>query len=275
MSLDINGEGQDGHLFYPYKCDLSSSEEIDAMFNWIKETFGRLDVTLCNAGVLGAGSLSLYVCVFVNLFNGTCCQFSRATPLHFYRQKPADWHKMMSINVIAASHCAQRSTELMSGTGDIIFMNRCFHQFGRKSCEQPSFAFSICGHIDPKNPETAFYYVTKHALTTLVEAWRREVQIIGSKGRKIRVGSICPGLVETEVLQAAMPDKPEMSKMIFDSFPSLKAQDIADLVDDMLGAPEHVQMQDLIVMHVQTDTKNMAHREGKPKSKAGTENTQM
>ena len=59
MSLDLNKPGV-ADLFYPYKCDLNSTEDIDTMFNWIKETFGCLDVTICNAGILGLGSLSTY-----------------------------------------------------------------------------------------------------------------------------------------------------------------------------------------------------------------------
>ena len=77
------------------------------------------------------------------------------------------------------------------------------------------------------------------------------------------------------MVQAAMPNQPEMSKWIFDTFPSLKSEDMADVVDEMLGAPDHVQMQDLKVTHVLTDSKSMADQEGNPMGKRENEDAQM
>lgn len=36
------------------KCDVASVEEVLAAFQWVRETFGRLDVLVNNAGILKA-----------------------------------------------------------------------------------------------------------------------------------------------------------------------------------------------------------------------------
>ena len=66
----------------------------------------------------------------------------------------------------------------------------------------------------------------------------------------IRVGSISPGMTETEIVLATFPENPEMSKEMFSKYPSLKSEDIAELVENILLLPEHVQFQDLKVTHV-------------------------
>jgi NAD(P)-dependent dehydrogenase (short-subunit alcohol dehydrogenase family) len=78
-------------------------------------------------------------------------------------QTPEDWRKMSDINVISASYSAQLASKIMLEkhvSGNIIFIN------------------SMAGHIENDNPMTAFYNSTKHALTTLIEAWRVEVSIM-------------------------------------------------------------------------------------------------
>jgi NADP-dependent 3-hydroxy acid dehydrogenase YdfG len=40
-------------LLFPYKCDLSNEEEINAMYKWIEENpkLGKIDVCIPNAGL--------------------------------------------------------------------------------------------------------------------------------------------------------------------------------------------------------------------------------
>ena len=75
---------------------------------------------------------------------------------------------------------------------------------------------------------------------------------MAAKGlNQVRIGSISPGLVETEIVKAAFPqDHGQFSRQIFSTFPSLKPEDIADLVENLLVTPQHVQLQDLQVTHV-------------------------
>lgn len=55
---------------------------------------------------------------------------------------------------------------------------------------------------------------------------------------------------------AAFPDNPGFSKHIFASYPNIKVEDMADLVDYLLETSEHVQMQDLKVTHVHSGIMN-------------------
>ena len=81
---------------------------------------------------------------------------------------------------------------------------------------------------------------------------------IAEKGlNQVRIGSISPGLVETEIVKAAFPqDHGQFSRQIFSTFPSLKPEDIADLVENLLVTPQHVQLQDLQVTHVLSGMQN-------------------
>ncbi|XP_033606975.1 farnesol dehydrogenase-like [Cryptotermes secundus] len=81
------------------------------------------------------------------------------------------------------------------------------------------------------------FSASKHAVTALTEGLRRELVNLKSK---IRVTSLSPGLVRTEM----PPEK------FLDTCPSLNPEDIADGVLYVLGVPPHVQIHELIIMPV-------------------------
>lgn len=199
-------------LFYPYKCDMVQDKEIKDMFDWIKQ---HKDL----------GSLEV-----------TVCNAGMAVYKSLLEASPQDLQLMSNVNVISASYCAQLSVDLMTkndsgGSGTIIFVG------------------SVLGHMITEDVISYFYTVTKHALSCLAETWRQQVVVQGNN--KIRVASINPGLVETEVILAAVPDDPEFSKFIFETIPNLKDTDIVDMIVNILAPDQNVQMQDLTVSHVQ------------------------
>lgn len=122
-------------LLHPYKCDLTSFQEIKAMMEWIEHTFGDLRVVINNAGVMMYGPL--------------------------LKQTPQDWTAMMDVNLIAVSYITQLATGKIMLTQerplDVIFIN------------------SMAGHVQNDNPMTAMYNAGKYALTGLIEQWRREL----------------------------------------------------------------------------------------------------
>ncbi|GFG29130.1 hypothetical protein Cfor_12656 [Coptotermes formosanus] len=122
--------------------------------------------------------------------------------------------KMLDVNVLGLSVCTKQAFQSMKergvDDGHIIHIN------------------SIWGHVPP-GEIYAMYCATKHAVTALTEGLRREIIKLKSK---IRVTSLSPGLVKTE-----MPPK-EM----LESRPALDAEDIADSVLYVLGTPPHVQV---------------------------------
>ena len=62
-------------------------------------------------------------------------------------------------------------------------------------------------------------------------------QLLTKSDGSIRVGSISPGLVRTEIVKAAFPDQPGFSDQIYSTFPCLEAEDLADLIDYLLSNP--------------------------------------
>ena len=88
-----------------------------------------------------------------------------------------------------------------------------------------------------------FYAATKFAVRALTEALRKELK---ETGRKIRVGSISPGFVETEFHQVYLRD-PEAAGEVYSRFKVLEPADIARLARQLLEAPEHVEIHDVLL----------------------------
>ncbi|GFG29135.1 hypothetical protein Cfor_12660, partial [Coptotermes formosanus] len=135
---------------------------------------------------------------------------------------------MLDVNVLGLSVCTKQAFQSMKergvDDGHIIHINRL------NSLKSLRFALSInvAGHVPPGD-SVAMYFATKHAVTALTEGLRREIIKLKSK---IRVTSLSPGLVKTE-----MPPKE-----FLENHPALNAEDIADGVLYVLGTPPHVQV---------------------------------
>ncbi|KAF5288879.1 hypothetical protein FQA39_LY03758 [Lamprigera yunnana] len=97
------------------------------------------------------------------------------------------------------------------------------------------------------------YCATKYSVTAAVEALRVELNGIKSK---IKVSSVSPGYVKTEILDACARVQPEM-KPFFETFDddsvSLSPEDIADMLIFLLSTAPHVQVHDLMVRPVGED----------------------
>jgi 3-hydroxy acid dehydrogenase/malonic semialdehyde reductase len=63
----------------------------------------------------------------------------------------------------------------------------------------------------------------------------------------IKVSSISPGMVETEFSEVRLKDK-EAAKKVYDGLIPLTPDDIADTVDFILSRPDHVNINDIIIM---------------------------
>lgn len=78
------------------------------------------------------------------------------------------------------------------------------------------------------------------------EVIRQELNYL--KKDKIRVSSLSPGMVKTEIIEAS--GNHEMSEKIYKMWPSLKSEDISQGVLYILGTPPHVQVYELILKPV-------------------------
>ncbi|XP_053687359.1 farnesol dehydrogenase-like [Sabethes cyaneus] len=97
---------------------------------------------------------------------------------------------------------------------------------------------SIAGHQVPNFPGINIYPASKHAVTAITETMRHELR---TEGTKIKVTSISPGAVRTEIL-------PEI--MLTSEVPLLKSEDIAEAVLYAVGTPPHVQVHELTIKPV-------------------------
>ncbi|GFG32642.1 hypothetical protein Cfor_04747, partial [Coptotermes formosanus] len=133
-----------------------------------------------------------------------------------------EWRNMLDVNVLALSVCTREAlrslNERNKDEGHVIHIN------------------SIAGHYNLSTPGFHMYSATKHAVTALTEGLRVELV---SQGSKIRVTSISPGLVDTELLRAGA--KSLDPEELFTRLPSLKPSDVADAVVYVLSTPSNVQ----------------------------------
>nr|CAD7204958.1 unnamed protein product [Timema douglasi] len=206
--LSVELKGAPGKL-HAFKGDASKEEDILAAFDWIKKNLGRIDVLVNNAGVLYTTSLT----------DG----------------ETSHWKQIFDLNVLGLSICTREAFKLMKekgvDDGHIIHINRY-----NLSLIKESILGHKLGGLDGLIPYTA----SKHAVTVLTEGLRRELVQLGSK---IRVTSISPGSVDTDMLRAALTEGVEPP-------PALHSEDIAGAVIYALGAPQHVQIHEVTIKPV-------------------------
>ncbi|XP_057657857.1 farnesol dehydrogenase-like [Diorhabda carinulata] len=105
---------------------------------------------------------------------------------------------------------------------------------------------SIGGHRLPHRPVLNLYPPSKHALTALTESLRRE---LAQSGSKIRVTSLSPGMVDTELRQAGTAEKrvDDSTYKALTMVPMLKSADVADAAVYILSTPTSVNIAELII----------------------------
>lgn len=92
-------------------------------------------------------------------------------------------------------------------------------------------------------PRGNVYCASKHAVDALNHAMRIDLNAHG-----IRVGSVNPGLVETEFSEVRFKGDKDRAKTVYEGYKPLTAADIADIVHFVLTRPYRVNIADLVVM---------------------------
>ncbi len=87
------------------------------------------------------------------------------------------------------------------------------------------------------------YCASKHAVDALTKSMRIDLNPYG-----IRVGSVSPGLVETEFSLVRFRGDQQRSKAVYEGYQPLLAEDIADAIVYMLSRPSHVQIADMVIL---------------------------
>ncbi len=90
-------------------------------------------------------------------------------------------------------------------------------------------------------PKGNVYCASKHAVLAITEGMRIDLNPFG-----IKVGSINPGLVETEFSQVRFKGD-AIADNVYKGYKALQAKDIADIIYFAVSRPSHVNIADLLV----------------------------
>ncbi len=105
-------------------------------------------------------------------------------------------------------------------------------------------------------PNGNVYCATKHAVRALSQAMRLELVPYG-----IRTTLIAPGAADTEFSLVRFKGDSQRADSVYQGFEPLTAQDIADTVSYVLSAPEHVDLQDILIMPAAQASATVFHKE--------------
>nr|NP_001036313.1 uncharacterized protein Dmel_CG40485, isoform B [Drosophila melanogaster]NP_001303574.1 uncharacterized protein Dmel_CG40485, isoform C [Drosophila melanogaster]AOQ12468.1 CG40485-PB [synthetic construct]AAR88537.1 RH03309p [Drosophila melanogaster]ALI51162.1 uncharacterized protein Dmel_CG40485, isoform C [Drosophila melanogaster]EAL24569.1 uncharacterized protein Dmel_CG40485, isoform B [Drosophila melanogaster] len=179
------------------QCDVSDVSSVNAVFDAVQGDLGNVDILINNAGKLSGGQL-------LTMSVDTVQQ-------------------MLQTNVMGVVYCTQRAFESMrqrQSKGHVVLIN------------------SIVGHyifnpLPGSQQELNMYPATKHAITALTELFRQEMRDFKTK---VKVTSISPGLVDTELVP-----------LDYKGLPMLQAEDVANAIMYVLSTPPHVQVHELTI----------------------------
>ena len=134
-----------------------------------------------------------------------------------------DWDQMIDTNVKGLLYATKSFLHLMPDGGHIVNIG------------------SIAGK--EVYPGGNVYCASKHAVDALNRAMR-----IDLLERRIRVSQVAPGLADTEFSIVRFKGDTEKAKKVYEGLVPLYAQDIADAVSFILSRPEHVCINDMVIM---------------------------
>lgn len=87
------------------------------------------------------------------------------------------------------------------------------------------------------------YCATKYAVRALTQGMRLDLL-----GTMVRCSTVDPGMVETEFSEVRFRGDSERAEAVYQNFPPLKAEDIAETVLFCATRPPHVNIQEILVM---------------------------
>ncbi len=186
------------------EADVADAPRAAAAVDDVVARLGRLDTVVNNAGLMLIGDAA--------------------------RADPADWDKMLSVNVqgllyvtrASLPHLIAAAADSPRGVADVVNIS------------------STAGRV--ARPGTAVYALTKFGVGAFSEALRQEVL-----GQRVRVGLVEPGTVQTEItnnLPAA--DRESLEQRTADMV-KLEPVDIADAVTYMITRDRRVAVNEILV----------------------------
>ena len=136
-----------------------------------------------------------------------------------------DWEKMIDTNIKGLLYISRAVLPMMvkNGKGHIINIG------------------SIAGK--EVYPNGNVYCGTKHAVDAITKGMR-----IDAVKHGIRVSQVAPGAVETEFSVVRFHGDKEKADAVYKGFQALKPEDVADAVFYIANTPQHVNINDLVIM---------------------------
>ncbi|XP_003699642.1 farnesol dehydrogenase [Megachile rotundata] len=183
---------------FPLQCDLCNQNDIMRTMEWIEKNLGAINILINNAAIN----------MDVTMHTG----------------EMDDLRKIFDVNFLGLTCMTKEALKLMKkkgiNNGVIVNIN------------------DVCGLKVPitcDRPVSPAYICSKFALTALTECLRSELAQLESN---IKVISISPGLVETEMTTQWLRENPRLA---------LKPKDVSDCVLFALQTPDTVLIKDLTV----------------------------
>ncbi|KAE9540006.1 hypothetical protein AGLY_005258 [Aphis glycines] len=219
---------KDYGTIYTKVCDVTNEQAVKDVFSWVDSTLGGASILINNAGVAKLSSLlSEYSYIIWNTIKNVHKSLNIEHRSCDTDGKLEDWQDTINLNVLALSVCSREAYKSMTKNkidGHIIQINSIAGH-----CLTPYFGFKM-------------YNASKHAVTVLCDGLRHELQLMGSK---IKVSSVSPGPVATEILA-------EVSKVMKDAstkdFNILNTNDIANAVITSLATPPNVLIAEMTII---------------------------
>ncbi len=139
--------------------------------------------------------------------------------------KVDEWDRMVDVNIKGVFYCTAASIP---------------HMINQKSGHIVNIS-SVAGRI--VFPTGSVYCATKHAVAAFSEGLRQEL----SKRYNIRVTSIEPGVVETELTNTITDKSLEPFVKFIKDMQSLKAEDIANAILFAVDSPPHMNVNEVLI----------------------------
>ena len=147
-------------------------------------------------------------------------------PLSYFKnRKVEEWERMIDVNIKGVLYCTSAVISYMldKKSGHIVNIS------------------SVAGRI--VFPGASVYCATKHAITAFSEGLRKEL----SPEYKIRVTCIEPGAVSTELLETITDDSMAGLIQVTKNMEILQSEDIANAVLYAIQAPNHVNVNEILI----------------------------
>lgn len=152
---------------------------------------------------------------------------------------PARWDQMIDTNIKGLLYITKAIIPLMkqAGKGHIINIG------------------SIAG--SETYPRGNVYCATKHAVASLTKGMRMDLLPYG-----IKVSQISPGATETEFSMVRFDGDREKAAHVYKGYKPLSGQDVAEAVYFAASLPDHVNVNDLLLMPTAQASATVFHKEG-------------